>query len=343
MLIARAPVRLSFGGGGTDLEAYYSKYGGCVVSTTIDKYFYAFLHVNHDDNVQITSSDYHTFYRHNPEATLLLEGDLALPKAILRHFDIQKGLSMFLASEIPPGTGLGSSGTVAVAIIKAISTACGLGLSKEEIAALASHIEIEELSMPIGKQDQYAASFGGLNFIRFARDGVTVEPLRISSETLHRLQRNILLFFTGTARDSAKILTEQRKSSQEDDPRIINALHAVKEAALEVRKCLERGDLRRLGELLNLNWQNKKRFAAGVTNPFIDQCYELALAHGALGGKITGAGGGGFLMLYCEPEYQGQVTQALEEKALKRIGFRFEASGAQVLMNAGLRIERGQK
>ena len=215
----------------------------------------------------------------------------------------------------------------------------------EEIAELACHIEIEELGMPIGKQDHYAASFGGLNFISFAskkKEGVTVEPLRISSETLHRLQRNTLLFFTRTARDSAEILTEQKKSSQEDDPGVIDALHAVKEAALEVKKCFERGDLRRLGELLDLNWQHKKRFASGVTNPFIDECYELSLANGALGGKIAGAGGGGFLMLYCEEERQGQVTKALEEKGLKRIGFHFEASGARVLMNAGLRITRGR-
>jgi len=338
MLIARAPVRISFGGGGTDLEAYYGRYGGCVVSTTIDKYFYVFLNVNEDDDIQISSSDYHTFYRHDPDQVLLVDGDLALPKALLNHFAIHKGLSMFLASEIPPGTGLGSSGSVAVAMVKAISTACGLNLSKEDIAELACHIEIDELGMPVGKQDQYAAAFGGLNFITFTSEGVTIESLSVAPEIQRRLERNLLLFFTGSSRDSAKILKEQKRSSEKDDPRVIAALRAVKEMALEVKACFERGDLRRFGELLDLNWQHKKRFASGITNPLIDECYALALANGAIGGKITGAGGGGFMMLYCEPEYQIKVTEALEAKGLRRMNFRFETDGARILVNAGLRL-----
>jgi len=338
MLIARTPVRISFGGGGTDLEAYYGRYGGCVVSTTIDKYFYVFLNVNEDDDIQVSSSDYHTFYRHDPDQVLLVDGDLALPKAVLSHSRIHKGLSMFLASEIPPGTGLGSSGSVAVALVKAISTACGLNLSKEEIAELACHIEIDKLGMPVGKQDQYAAAFGGLNFITFTSEGVAVEPLGVAPEILRGLERNLLLFFTGASRDSARILKEQKRSSEKDDPQVIAALHAVKETALEVKACFERGDLRRLGELLDLNWQHKKRFASGITNPLIDECYALALANGAIGGKITGAGGGGFLMLYCEPEYQAKVTEALEAKGLRRMNFRFERDGARILMNAGLSL-----
>lgn len=338
MLIARTPVRISFGGGGTDLEAYYGRYAGCVVSTTIDKYFYVFLNVNEDDEIQISSSDYHTFYRHDPDQVLLVDGDLALPKAVLNHFGLDKGLSMFLASEIPPGTGLGSSGSVAVAMVKAISTACGSNLSKEEIAELACHIEIEQLGMPVGKQDQYAAAFGGLNLITFTSEGVAVERLNVAPEIGRRLERNLLLFFTGSSRDSAKILKEQKRSSERDDPQVMAALHAVKEMALEVKACFERGDLSRFGELLDLNWQHKKRFASGITNPLIDECYALALANGAVGGKITGAGGGGFLMLYCEPEHQARVTEALEAKGLMRMNFRFERDGARVLLNAGLRL-----
>ena len=339
MLIARAPVRISLAGGGTDLPAYYEQYGGCVVSTTINKYFYVFLNVCQDDDLQITSSDYRTFYRHEGNGPLLWDGDLGLPKAILHHFGIERGLTMFLASEIPPGTGLGSSSSVAVAIIKAISTACGLPLSKQELAELACTIEIEKLGQPIGKQDQYAAAFGGLNFITFTRDGVTVEPLRVSHETWHRLQENLLLFFTGSARGAANILSQQKKATQHKDPQVIQALHHVKEMAIQVKECFERGDLQRFGQLLHENWMQKKRFAKGVSNPFIDRCYDLALEHGALGGKITGAGGGGFLMLYCEPEHQPAVTQALEVEGLKRMSFRFETTGARVLMNAGLRLQ----
>jgi D-glycero-alpha-D-manno-heptose-7-phosphate kinase len=340
MLIARAPVRISLGGGGTDLEAYYGRYGGCVVSTTIDKYFYVFLNVNQDEELVITSSDYRTFYRHDNNHVLAIDGDLALPKAVLNEFGVQKGVSVFLASEIPPGTGLGSSSTVAVATIKAIATACGLSLSRHQLADLACQIEIDKLSMPIGKQDQYAAAFGGLNFFTFTSEGVSVEPLRVDSETRRRLNQNLLLFFTGSSRDSAKILAEQKGSSEKDDPEVIVALHAVKEMALEVKACLECGDLSRFGELLDLNWRRKKRFASGITNPLIDECYSLALDSGAVGGKITGAGGGGFLMLYCEPEDQAAVTGALEARGLKRMDFRFETDGARVLLNAGLRLRQ---
>jgi len=338
MLITRAPVRISFAGGGTDLPAYYTRYGGAVVSTTIDKYFYVFLNVSGDDTIQITSSDYRTFYRHDADTPLLFDGDLSLPRAILNHFGLARGISMFLASEVPPGTGLGSSSTVAVAIIKAVTTARGLFLSKQQIAELACHIEIEKLGMPIGKQDQYATAFGDLNLIQFSSDGVTIEPLRISAETRRELERNTLLFFTGSTREASSILSAQKRSSEQDDPRVINALHAVKAMAFEVREHLERGDLARFGKLLDRAWQSKKKFAAGISNSLIDECYNLALQSGALGGKVTGAGGGGFLMIYCEAPCHAVVTETLEARGLKRMDFRFESEGARVLVNAGLRI-----
>ncbi len=338
MLITRAPVRISFAGGGTDLPAYYHQHGGAVVSTTIDKYFYVFLNVSGEDSLQITSSDYRTFYLHNAETPLLFDGDLSLPRAILNHFGLVRGIDMFLASEIPPGTGLGSSSTVAVAIVKAVTTARGLFLSKQQIAELACQIEIEKLREPIGKQDQYAAAYGDLNLIQFRADGVSVEPVRIAPETRRMLEKNILLFFTGATREASSILREQNKSSEARDPRVLEALHAVKAMAFETKECLERGDLARFGLLLDRGWQNKKKFAAGISNPLIDDCYDLARRMGAVGGKVTGAGGGGFLMLYCELPCQAAVTQALQEKGLKRMDFRFESEGARVLLNAGVRI-----
>ena len=338
MLITRAPVRISFAGGGTDLPAYYSQYGGAVVSTSIDKYFYVFLNVSADDAIQITSSDYRTFYRHDADTPMLFDGDLSLPRAILNHFGLSRGIALFLASEIPPGTGLGSSSTVAVAIIKAVTTARGLMLSKQQIAELACQIEIEKLSEPIGKQDQYASAYGGLNLIQFSNDGVTVEPVNIAPETRRQLEKNVMLFFTGATRAASSILREQKKSSEQKDARVIEAHHVVKAMAFEVKGYLEHGDLQSFGKLLDRAWENKKKFAAGVTNPLIDECYALAMQNGALGGKITGAGGGGFLMIYCEPPFQAAVTQALEGKGLKRMDFRFETEGARVLVNAGLRI-----
>ncbi len=341
MIIARAPVRISLAGGGTDLEAYYGKYGGMVISTTIDKYFYVFVNADGRDNLQITSSDYRTFYRTTPGESFLWEGDLALPRAILDHFGVRRGVSMFLASEVPPGTGLGSSSAVAVAVSKAVATLCGRSLTRGELAELACTIEIEKLGMPIGKQDQYAAAYGGLNQFIFNCRDVEVRPLHLPAETLRCLESGLLLFYTGAARDSTVILEEQRRSSEEGHRDVIEALHAVKAMASEVKDCLERGDLRRFGELLDQNWQNKKRFASGVTTPLIDECYDLALRNGALGGKITGAGGGGFLMLYCEEPNQARVTEALEERGLRRMDFRFESGGAQILINTGLRIHQG--
>lgn len=341
MIITRAPVRLSFAGGGTDLEAYYSRYEGMVVSTTIDKYFYAFLQPIPDPVLQITSSDYQTFYRHRPSEEFFWDGDLSLPRAILHHFGIQSGVSMFLASEIPPGTGLGSSSTATVALIKAISTAQGITRSPQEIAELAALIEIQKLGMPIGKQDQYAAAFGGLNAITFNPQGVTVEPLNLPLTLIQRLERSLLLFFTGTRRAAASILSHQKAASERQDPQVTAALHAVKQMAVEVRQALEQGDLPALGDLLHASWERKKQFAAGVSNDRIDELYTLARANGARGGKIAGAGGGGFLLLYCEEDNQERVTRALEDRGLRRMAFHLETGGAQVLLNAGLRLPGG--
>ncbi|MBI3740553.1 MAG: GHMP kinase [Chloroflexi bacterium] len=338
MLITRAPVRISFAGGGTDLPGYYESYGGAVLSTTIDKYFYVFLQVSGDDTIQITSSDYRTFYRHDGDTPMLFDGDLSLPRAILNHFGLQRGISLFLASEIPPGTGLGSSSTVAVAIVKAVATARGLFLSKQQIAELAAQIEIEKLGAPIGKQDQYAAAFGDLNLIEFARAGARVTPINLAADKRRALEARLLLFFTGSSRDAATILRDQKKSSEENEARVVNALHAVKAMAYRAKEILEHGELDELGELLDQAWEQKKKFAHGVSTPFIDDCYDLARKNGARGGKLTGAGGGGFLMLYCEPQFQNAVTQALEDNGLKRMNFRFESEGARVLVNAGLRI-----
>jgi len=338
MLIARAPVRVSFFGGGTDLPAYYSRYGGIVLNTTIDKYVYVIMNVNEQSGLQITSSDYRTFYRHIQGEPLLWDGDLSLPRAVLQHFGVSTGIHMFLASEVPPGTGLGSSSSVTVALVKAISTACGYRLSAQEIAEMACRIEIEKLNKPIGLQDQYASAFGGFNWMTFDADGVNVEPLDISQDTISRLESNLLLMFTGAAHDSAVILAKQKKSSQEQDPRVIEALHGVKELALQARDYLVRGEVDRFGALLDEAWQRKKKFASGVSNERIDRCYQIARQNGAVGGKITGAGGGGFLMLYCEDDATSRVETALLQEGLRRMDYHFESDGPRVLFNAGLRL-----
>ncbi len=340
MLIARAPVRISLAGGGTDLPAYYERFGGCVVSASIDKYFYVFLQPSPDPTVQITSSDYQTFYRHEsaPDRDFFWEGDLSLPRAILHHFGITRGVSMFLASEIPPGTGLGSSSTVAVALIKAITAAKGLKLTAQGIAELASYIEIDKMGEPIGKQDQYAAAFGGLNRIDFMYDRTTVAPLPLSEATRARLEARLMLFYTGSTRAASNILAQQKHASENQDAKVLDALHAVKEMAFAVHAALLKGELDAVGDILHESWERKKQFAVNVSNARLDALYALARANGARGGKIAGAGGGGFLMLYCAPDAQAAVTRALEKEGLKRMDFHFDSSGARILINAGLRL-----
>ena len=339
MLIARAPVRISFGGGGTDLPAYADTYGGAVVSTTIDKYVYVVMTVRPSPDLQILSSDYRTFFRHTGGEVTFWEGELNLPKAILHEFGIHRGISMFLASEVPPGTGLGSSSTVSVACIKAVSVACGETLDKQAIAELACQIEIGKLGMPIGFQDQFAASYGGFNWFEFSTEGKRAERIKMPPGFVESLQRRLLLFFTGQARDSTKILARQSDNTKKKDSSALDALHAVREMADRMRACLEVGDLELFGNLLHEGWEHKKRFASGISNLRVDELYSKARLAGAIGGKLAGAGGGGFMMIYCEDGRQEAVTAAMEELGLQRMNYNFENGGARVLLNAGLRLQ----
>lgn len=331
MLISRAPVRISFGGGGTDLPAYYERYGGMVVSTTINYYVYTILTPDAVNGVQIISADYRAWDQRPTCEDLIWDGDLRLPKAVTYYFNVREGVTVFLASQVPPGTGLGSSGSVAVSLVKALAFWCGLDLGPREVAELACYIEMEKLGMPVGKQDQYAAAFGGLNLMRFSRDGVEVERLRVSDETRAGLAQGLMLFFTGRSRQSSTILRQQQQASETGDRETIRRLDAIKALGEATRVALEEGNLSEFGELLHQSWMEKRRVVDGVTNPFLDECYEEARRLGALGGKVTGAGGGGFLLLYCPQERQHIVTEALERFGLQRRGFRLEKEGVQVL------------
>ena len=332
MLITRAPVRISFGGGGTDLPNYYKRHGGMVVSTTISYYVYTILTPSWPNNgVQIISADYRALSQRPTCEDLIWNGDLGLPKAITYYFNLRDGLTIFLASQIPPGTGLGSSSSVAVSMIKALAFWCGLDLGPAEVAELACYIEIEKLGMPIGKQDQYAAAFGGFNCITFTRDGVTVEPLQMSPQTRETLDRRLMLFFTGSSRQSSTILRRQSQASEDEDQETIYRLDTIKDLGLQVRVALERGDLDTFGDLLHQGWMEKRRLTEGITNPFLDECYQTAQDNGSLGGKVTGAGGGGFMMLYCPEERQDAVTEALTELGLQRRTFTFDDVGVQVM------------
>lgn len=338
MLIARAPVRISLAGGGTDMPSYYREHEGLVVSTSIDRYFYVFVNLNGAESVQITSSDYQMFFRQRRGEPLQWDGDLSLPRAFLHEFGIDCGISLFLASEVPPGTGLGSSSTVSVALAKALSTLGSLNLSNTQLAELASYVEIDKMGMPIGRQDQYAAAFGGLNAIRFTAKGATVEPLNLPIEIEQALDKRLMLFFTGASRSAANILKVQDSATKHKDTDVVASLHSIKAMAERTIDLLQRGDLDAFGELLHESWQAKKRLARGITNPKIDAAYETAREHGAVGGKIAGAGGGGFLLLYCAEDHQEGVSAALEDLGLSRMDFHFERGGAVVLMDALPRV-----
>ena len=331
VMIARSPMRLNLGGTGTDLPAYYKRHRGVVVSTTISYYVYTILTPGSPHGVQIISADYRAFCQEPICEDLIWDGDLRLPKAVTNYFNLREGLTIFLASEIPPGTGLGLSGSVAVSMIKALAFWCGLDLGPEEVAELACYIEIDKMDMPVGKQDQYAAAFGGLNCITFSRDGVCVEPLRVLPETREGLESGLMLFFTGVSAQSSTILNCQRQASQQGDPETIRRLDSIKELGLEIRTVLEEGDLEAFGDLLHQAWMEKRQLTEGITNPFLDQCYQTARENGALGGKVTGAGGGGFLMLYCTEEHQDHVTEALTEMGLRRCPFTLDEEGVQVM------------
>jgi len=334
MLLARAPVRVSLAGGGTDLESYYGRFGGMVVSAAIDKYFYAFVNPSDRPGVHISSSDYRAYYHWSQEEAPIWDGDLRLPRALLHEFGINRGLSIFLASEVPPGTGLGSSSAVAVALVKALSTLRGQRLTAPQVAELAAHAEIEKLGSPAGKQDQYASAFGGINAIYFGPDGVSVEPLPLGTDARDALQDRLLLFFTGSSRTANDILQKQQQATHRSDQRVMASLHGLKAAAVETRKALLSGDLRRVGEIMHDSWQLKKRLSPSVSNPRIDEIYERARHRGALGGKMAGAGGGGFLILYCEPDAHDAVTEEMRRLGLFRMNFHFDFGGAKVLLNS---------
>jgi D-glycero-alpha-D-manno-heptose-7-phosphate kinase len=330
-LISRAPVRISFGGGGTDLASYYEKHGGMVISASINKYFYTILEMREDDRIQIISSDLQLSQTVRDFYHLKLGEGLDIPVAVLKHFNIQRGMNLFMASEVPPGTGLGSSGTVCVNLVNIFNKLEHMKMTKQDIAETAYKIGHQDLKMPIGKQDEYAASFGGLNVFHFTKEGVRVEPLELSREIRKRLEEDVMLFFTGRTRDSANILASQDKGGKEDQEAVVHSLHNIKSLGFEIKDAITEGDLRRFGELMAKAWENKKRLAKGITNERIDNLYSTAIENGAVGAKLTGAGGGGYLMMFCEKPNQRAVRDALSAQGLRQMDFKFDMHGAKII------------
>lgn len=322
MIITRAPFRISFGGGGSDLPSYYRKFGGCVLSASINKYIYLDLHPFFDERrIQLKYSR-----TENVDAAGLIKHPIF--RCVLDRFNLT-GVELTSTADIPSGTGLGSSSSFTVALLQCVYAHMGVHRSKAALAAEACDIEVDKIGSPIGKQDQYAAAFGGLNFIRFEPDdSVFVEPLTLTREKLHDFNSRLVLFYTGITRDANEILEEQGRAMQSGNGRV-ETMHKMVQVACDMQACLQQGCLDKFGDLLHEAWLLKRSLSEHISNERIDDIYELARSAGAAGGKILGAGGGGFLLLYCHPDKQSLLLQKLA--FLKYFPFRLESGGTQII------------
>jgi len=316
---SRAPLRLGLAGGGTDVSPYSDIYGGAVLNATISMYAYATIEPRNDGKIILNSIDRNINLEFESLESLPINGTLDLLKGVYNRIVwdyIKQALSFELTTYVdaPPGSGLGSSSSLVVAVIGAFSEWLKLPLGDYDIAHLAYEVERKDLGMAGGKQDQYAATFGGFNFIEFYdNDRVIVNPLRIKSEIIDELQFNILLYYTGTSRLSSKIIEAQVERVEKRNGDVLESMHKLKEQAILMKEAILKGKLDEIGEILDYGWQYKKQMVEGITNYVIEEIYETAKKAGATGGKISGAGGGGFMMLYCPKNSRYKVIEALKK------------------------------
>ena len=326
MIIARSPLRISLGGGGTDLPSYYRNYGGALISAAIDKYVYVtimrpftegiFLKYSQLEHVGQVQEVHHPIIR---EALGMME--LKTPQ-----------IEITTLADIPAGTGLGSSGSFTTALLKALYAHRRRLIHPAELAKMACEIEIDRLGEPVGKQDQYIAALGGITSFRFHEDDkVEASPVNIDVDTLFDFEDNLLLFFTGFSRSAGSILKDQDTRTQESDNEMLNNLHYVKELGVRSQEALEAGKTGEFGEIMHEHWEHKKRRSGGMSNPEINEWYESAKNNGAIGGKLVGAGGGGFLMFYAED--RSRLRKAMAHAGLEEVRFRFDFEGTKVLMS----------
>ncbi len=325
MIITRSPLRISLGGGGTDLPSYFRKHSGFLIAAAIDKFVYITVHQTFVPDLIVKYSQL----------------ERVPTSAELRHPIIREAmklvgidgqyLELTSMADIPAGTGLGSSGSFTTALLKALHAHKKNLIHPQELAEQACHIEIDLLKEPIGKQDQYIAAYGGLTCFQFLPNGhVEASPLKVDSETLYNLEDNLLLFFTGYSRAAGTILKEQDAKSRTSDKEMTDNLHFVKELGYQSQEALEIGDLHKFGELMNVHWEHKKKRSGGMSNTDIDRWYQLAMENGALGGKLIGAGGGGFLMFYAEDKTK--LRHALTQAGLREVRFRFDFEGTKIVI-----------
>lgn len=326
MIIARSPLRVTLGGGGTDLSSYYRDHEGFLVSAAIDKYVYVtvmrpftegiYLKYSHLENVKSLDEVQHPIIR---EAIRIL--DFKTPQ-----------IEITTLADIPAGTGLGSSGSFTTALLKALYAHRMRLIHPGDLAELACDIEINRLGEPIGKQDQYIAAYGGVTCFSFNKDdSVTAVPLKISMDTMRDLEDNLMLFFTGFSRSAGSILQDQKTRTQSSDNEMLENLHYVKDLGIRSKQCLEEGRTFDFGLLMHEHWEHKKRRSGGMSNPRIDEWYNIGMKNGAVGGKLVGAGGGGFLMFYAND--RNSLRHAMVNAGLEEVRFRFDFEGTKVIMS----------
>lgn len=325
---AKAPFRVSFAGGGTDVSPFPEMEGGAVLSATIDRYAYGSLRPRTDGRIRVESVDLGISLDFPVDDDLAFDGQLDLVKAAIRRLgpDERLGYDLALRSSAPPGSGLGSSSTVTVTLVALLQEHYGLALTDYEIAQLAFEIEREDLGIRGGLQDHYAATFGGFNFIEFG-ERVVVNPLRIRRDVVNELEMSMMLCDTGVTRQSTKIIADQSARAESKEPETLEGLRAQKQLAFAMKSALLRGRLDEFGGLLNQAWHEKKKMSPLITTKQIDQAYAVALANGAIGGKVTGAGGGGYILFFCDFDSKHHVAAALTGLGATVTEFSFAAEG----------------
>ena len=324
MIIARSPLRISLGGGGTDLPSYYREHEGFLIAAAIDKYVYVTINRPFNEGIYLKYSEIEHVKTVDEVSHNIIREALKLENLNTPQVEISS------IADLPSGTGLGSSGSFTTALLKALYAYRHRHINPEELAELACAIEIDRLKEPIGKQDQYIASVGGITCFAFHKDNpVTFAPLKISRETFHKLEDNLLLFFTGFSRSASEILKDQHIKSQKNDVDMLNNLHFVKEIGYLSKDALESGNTDKFGELMHKQWEHKKKRSVVMSNQDIDTWYETALKNGAIGGKVVGAGGGGFLMFMAHDA--AKLRSAMTKSGLQEVRFKFDFEGAKVI------------
>lgn len=327
MIIARSPLRISLGGGGTDLPSYYERFGGFLITAAIDKYVYLTLHETFVPDLIIKYSKLERVSKVEDIEHPIIREALKLVGVEAAYFELTS------MADIPAGTGLGSSGSFTTALLKALHAYKRNLVPNTDIAAQACEIEIDRLQEPVGKQDQYIAALGGITCFEFNKDGtVKAWPAKISEETRYNLEDNLIMFFTGYSRSASAILKDQHEKSKQDDKAMLENLHHTKEIGFASQRALESGNLREFARLMDEHWQRKKARSGGMSNPKINEWYDLARGNGALGGKLIGAGGGGFLLFYAEEE-KAKLRHAMRGAGLKEVRFQFDFEGTKLVIS----------